>query len=651
MSPSLEVSPILALDSLSLAFIASFLGGSELLQLIRCGSKDLNLKMSRSLHNITYSVSSPVYIRLSVIFAGLRLGCNRLKSFKLARTYPHIIQCLETNVDWNILGPSLEELYVSLDRTVPALATLNVYDSFPNLRTLYLSYLPADIDWQKPVFPPQLTSLQILSLLPHGIEQLWSQLPETIQLVQTWSICEWDQPTLPSLRHLTSLHTLRQALRFAELTADLDSCWSIFPPSITQLTATLSFGSRQNAVPPPTSWTALFPSLTQLYAHTGSIIDLDTHRIADFPTSLTSLTLGGRNLKSELAMSLLGPKIGSHIKALSMAVSSASSAAIKIEDLRLWPSLRVVRIASVEGETNDFDPSVLNSNTVNLYAPHMGSKDVEKLPSSIKYLEFATSAAQPFPTFNTLAANLSVLTITISASPYGFNLDILPTSLKKLALSVDDSASARITGSLQHLTRLTALSLGHDPLSNLFKLATPSQLPSSLERLDASSSLIWQPGFFGPDFAPHFAKLQHLDTGLAFMESSFNAMECIRWLPSSLKSFSGHCNRQVIWKEEHIKALPRSLTILRANHAGGWEGNTARALKHLPKTIAQLDIMLEFGSPYPDDYAYCLPVPLHSRTNENSAISSIYAGRLAEYEHTLEKKYAEEARTEPFLSH
>lgn len=290
MSSQTQIPLILRLDSFSLACVASFLDGNELIKLLRCGSHDLNHKLSQTVQNIDYTVVSPVYVRLSVIFAALQLGCHHLKSFTLRKDYPYKITCLETEIDWSWIGSSLKTLVLDLYQDVPALLTLNLIKNFPNLRNLGLINLPIATDWEKPVFPPRLESLRLTDFRPAPPHLFFASLPETLQSLHTWTSCTWTCRAMLNLRRLKSLHTFHHHLNFPpDKTLSAESWdFSFLPSSITDLKCSVNCAGWPSSLP---NFAEHFPSLTSLETNTSSVYNKNTGRVAEFPPSLTHMKL------------------------------------------------------------------------------------------------------------------------------------------------------------------------------------------------------------------------------------------------------------------------------------------------------------------------------------------------------------------------
>lgn len=308
--------------------------------------------------------------------------------------------------------------------------------------------------------------------------------------------------------------------------------------------------------------------------------------------------------------------------------------------LSSWPALRSFRLQTNES----LELPALNPKLNYLSTPFMTSNDVEKLPSTLKSLEFATSTSSEFTTFN-IAAALHTLQLTISANLNHFNLDILPASLRKLGLKVVKEREAPIFGSFKHLVHLASLGLSDDSVGQCFHLESSSQLPPSLELLNFDSTRLFGPNFFGPTLALHLPKLKEIFID-GISRTEFSPLESFKWLPPSVTCIRTYCLKTHFWKKEHAQSLPRSLCTLICPGAGGWECNTASALQYLPKTLAYLDIL---GVTHPDDFAQYLPVPLHHFNSYLMEIDATYAKTVSAYENTLKKKYDDEKPTQTKL--
>lgn len=187
-------------------------------------------------------------------------------SFTLSSARHDTPTTIERHVDWSFFAPTLQTLVLRLDSSAPLYSCFNPLD-LPNLTSLEIG----EIKGLSNTFglPPSLTKLvidsyagtipsQVLVALPSGLRVFDVNFP--IALAPGHRL-DWTHLPLEKVRIRLQFHYPIQ--------------WSFLPKSLTNLSATISFGSAAHleALPPPLEgWNTLFPSLVALETFFTSLV-------------------------------------------------------------------------------------------------------------------------------------------------------------------------------------------------------------------------------------------------------------------------------------------------------------------------------------------------------------------------------------------
>lgn len=324
--------------------ILGYLDAFDTTRLIFTGDKVLQSRLKPAIRDFVLEVHSPTSPTLSSL-----LGCFKQisshpvrLSISLAAWYDSLSFVAEdyTVEKWQSFFPqNLASLHLSMRCFKPPFSSLlaSLASLAPRLKELYIQNAPSSLS-----LPPTLKILEI------GVRSGWNfnrsalAVPTFIETLPT-TLTHLKLPTRTPLKVTMEVSELPfrkmpltlfcGKLAFQSLTKE-QTCWSIFPNTMTDLDAELKYLEEGDYFffLPPLSWKQLFPSLTTLRVPAGSLCDEELFKCplptlsealyeeqifsirSSFPESLTSLTvppLVGLENDLPLIVCALGPQLRS----------------------------------------------------------------------------------------------------------------------------------------------------------------------------------------------------------------------------------------------------------------------------------------------------------------------------------------------------